>query len=253
MALVAAMEREEDLVVFGPRGPDVEDSPAYGQLIGFAGDVALEEQHPLCADVGRPPLDHLDDRGVPLPHDHRGPGLHDPGLLLGDVGDGGAEVLDVVEPDRGQDGHLCIGQVRGIPTAAHADLDDDGVDGHVGEPSEGTGGDQLEPRHTPGEELLDALEHPQLVGQVGVGDRLVLPADVLAPAGAHGRAGDPFVDALEVRARRRPDRQPRCDQQRRQDACRRRLPVGAGDVEDGARRLRVARGVEEGPHALQAR
>ena len=72
-------------------------------------------------------------------------GLDDPGLLAGDLGrpsSRGSAAWSIV--DRGDDGDLRVGDVGGVPGAAHADLDDGDVDRGVGEGGERHGGQHLE-------------------------------------------------------------------------------------------------------------
>ena len=65
--------------------------------------------------------------------DRDGVRLDDPGLLGGDLDDGVAEVLGVVEADRRDDRDLGVDDVGVVPRAAQADLDDGDVDRGVGE------------------------------------------------------------------------------------------------------------------------
>ena len=55
-------------------------------------------------------------------HRHRAR-LDDPGLLPGDAQHVGAQVLGVVEPDRGDHRDRAVGDVGGVPPAAQPDLD----------------------------------------------------------------------------------------------------------------------------------
>ena len=50
----------------------------------------------------------------------------------------------MVEGDRREHGDLAVGDVRGVPLAAHADLEHDDVDGRVGEAREGEHRERLE-------------------------------------------------------------------------------------------------------------
>ena len=53
----------------------------------------------------------------------------------------------MVEPDVGDDSHLCGHNIGGVVAAEHADLDDRHVDRLVGEFQQGGSGDGLEPGH----------------------------------------------------------------------------------------------------------
>src|SRR5665213_1845918 len=83
--------------------------------------------------------------------DERAAGTEDAGLFARDVGDGGAEVLLVVERDVGDDGEERVNNVGGVETAAEADLEDGDVDRvcegavrlRVGEVEEGECGEGL--------------------------------------------------------------------------------------------------------------
>ena len=68
-----------------------------------------------------------------LGQDDGGVLLDDAGLLPGDLLGRGAEPVGVVERDRGDHGDRAVDDVRRVPGAAHADLDDRDVDRRVGE------------------------------------------------------------------------------------------------------------------------
>ena len=72
--------------------------------------------------------------GIGLAEHERAPGLHDPGLLLGDAGPGRAEVLDVVELTLVTTATCAVDHVGRVPAPAQADLDHRDVDRDVGEP-----------------------------------------------------------------------------------------------------------------------
>ena len=109
---------------------------------------------------------------------------------------GRAEPRLVVEVDGREHGHLAVGDVRGVPLAAHADLEHDHVDRRVGEAREREHRERLEE----GERLLavavelgvdDGDEREDLLPVARdrlVGDGLAVDADALR-------------EAVEVRAR----------------------------------------------------
>ena len=175
-----------------------------------------------------------------LGDDRDGARLDDARLLAGDAGDRVAEVVAVVEPDRGDDRDDAVGDVGRVPAAAEADLDDRDVDGGVREGRERQRRQHLEVRERhaavgrrvgvdDGHVGLDLL--PRREQALG-GDRLPVEADALAGVG-------------EVRRREQAGAQAERPQQRLDHACRRALAVRAGDVDDGIRRLRAAEQVGE--------
>ena len=81
-------------------------------------------------------------------------GTEDASLFAGDLGDGVAEVVLMVEGDVGEDGEERIDDVGGVETASEAYFEDGDVDGGLGCPGaigfvsceveEGKGGEDLE-------------------------------------------------------------------------------------------------------------
>ena len=140
--------------------------------------------------------------------------LDDPRLLAGDVGERRSGELVVVHADVGDDGHLGVDDVGGVPATEQPDLDDGDVDGDVGEPAQRRRRDGLEVARADPGESLEVGDGGDLLGEVVVVDRL-------------GVAGDALVDAFEVRAGVRPDRQPLGHQQPGDHLRRRALAVGA--------------------------
>ena len=144
---VRAVEGQEEVGI--GRG-----EPAHGDGLATDGDVAALEAEllALVGDLGADLLGALvedgDDGRVVLPGAHGdGLGLDDPGLLERDVALGVAEEVLVVEGDRRDDRDDAVGDVGGVPAAAHADLDDGDVDGGVGERGVGDGDEHLEVGH----------------------------------------------------------------------------------------------------------
>lgn len=71
-------------------------------------------------------------------------GAEDAGFFPGDVGDGGAEVLLVVEGDVGEDGEQGLDDVGGVEAASEAYFEDGEIELQLGEVEEGEGGEGLE-------------------------------------------------------------------------------------------------------------
>ena len=90
-------------------------------------------------------LDHLERVGVLAADDAEDAGLEDAGLLAGDLGQGVAEVLLVVDGDRGDDGEARpVDDVGGVEAAAEPDLEQREVGRGLGHREEGGGGGDLE-------------------------------------------------------------------------------------------------------------
>ncbi len=87
--------------------------------------------------------DDLVGFGVLREGDERAVRAEDAGFLAGDVGDGGAEVVHVVERDVGDDAELGRDDVGGVEAAAEAYFEDGDVDLLFGEVEEGDGGEGL--------------------------------------------------------------------------------------------------------------
>ena len=83
----------------------------------------------------------------------------DAGLLPGDLGDGVAEIVGVVDPDRGDHRDRRVDDVGGVPAPAEPDLDDRDVDRGVGERRERHRGDDLELAHRRAPGRLGLLVH----------------------------------------------------------------------------------------------
>ena len=156
-----------------------------------------------------------------------------PAFSAGDVGDLGAQILGVVHTDRGDHGDRCVDDVGGVPSAAHADLDDGDVDRRVGERRERHRGDDLELAHRRAAcrfgLLVDQLDErfDLAVGRdvLRRGDRLVVDRDALN-GGLQMRAGGAAGAAVQG------------GQQRVDHARHRRLAVGACDVNGRVTALR---------------
>ena len=154
----------------------------------------------------------------------------------------------MVERDRREDRDLPVGDVGRVPLAAHADLDDRDIHRGVGEARERQHGECLEVGELgfAGRGELgvdDADERDDVVpvrNQRAIGDRLAVDHDAL-------------VDPLQVRTRHEARAQPVGAQDALGDTARRGLAVGAGDVDDGVRALRVAEHLHGTAGGLEAR
>ena len=152
----------------------------------------------------------------------------------------GPEVLDVVELDVGDHRDLAVDHVGGVPAAPEAHLDDRDVDGHVGEPLQGGGVDDLEVAGAVVEHQLDVGDAQEDAVEVVVGDGLPVP-------------GDALVEPLQVGAGVGAHREPRGHEQGGGDPRRRRLAVGAGDVDGRVLELGRAQQLDQLLHPRQRR
>ncbi len=214
VALVRAVQRQEHTVVRRVRSEEVEHPATERERVGLHTEVSAARD-----DSSRAALE--EDRhelGILLAEHERRAGLHDAGLLLCDAETGGPEVLDVVELHVRHHRHLAVDDVGGVPGAAEPDLDHGDVHGHVGEPFEGDGVDDLEVAGPVGQQGLEVGDQGQDAVELVVGDGLAVP-------------GDPLVEPLQIRAGVGPDREPRGHEQAGGDPGGRGLAVGAGDVD----------------------
>ncbi len=167
-----------------------------------------------------------------------------PAFSPGDRGDVGPEVLGVVQRDRRDDGDPRVGDVGGVPGAAHADLDDGDVDRRVGEQRVGHAHHDLEEAHRV---LAARVDHLHVRGDVVVGLDEALGAHRLAVE------HDPLPDRLQVRAGEPAHAQAEAAEQLVDHARRRRLAVGAGHLDDRHRAVRRPEQVDQGGDAGQRR
>jgi hypothetical protein len=155
----------------------------------------------------------------------------DAGLLAGDLGNGVAEVLGVVDTDGRDDRNGRVDDVRGVPATAHADLDHRHVDRRVGEGRKCHGGDHLELAHprawTPRKQPILGL----LVDELDEGFHLAVGVDVSRGGDRLAVDGDALHGRLQMRAGGAPGATVQGGQERVDDPGHRRLPVGARDVD----------------------
>ena len=233
LGLVRAVQRHQQVLVAAGDALDGDHLAADGDGAGFDAELhAFEaERHVdflglLQQDLGR--VDRL--RGA----DEEAAGLDDAGLLVGDVLGGVAQQVRVVQRDRGDHGHLAVADVRGVGDAAQAHLDDGDVDRLVGEDREAQDGQALEVGQ-PG--LALGLEFA--VHDLQVGPDLVPDPDegLIRHRGAVD--ADPFGDLGQVRARVAAGAQAVGAQPGLDHPGRGGLAVGAGDVDDRERLVRL--------------
>ena len=99
VALVGAVQGEENLVVAGARRDQVDDPSPHADQVGLAAEVTVAQPERL----GSLRFEHLEQRRVGLPEHEGRPRLHDACLLPGDVGPRRADHLHVVERHVGHD------------------------------------------------------------------------------------------------------------------------------------------------------
>ncbi len=103
-------------------------------------------------------------------------GAEDAGLFAGDLGEGIAQPLLMIEIDVGDDGEEGFDDVGGVEAAAESDLEDGEVDVAAGEVVEGHGGHGFEEaghlRESAGRDQLGGGGLDAMVdgGELGVGD-----------------------------------------------------------------------------------
>src|SRR5690606_6718880 len=166
----------------------------------------------------------LDDGLGEVPGDEDRPGPGDGELLDGDLLDRRAQVLGVLEVDPGEDGHVGVDDVGGVQATAQAHLDHRRVDRLIGEEGEGRRSRQLEIGEP--DPLVALLED---VGESRhVGHRL----GELLGCGVAAQDAEPFFDRYEMGGYVRPGVQPVGEQEQSRNPGGRRLPVGAGHVDD---------------------
>jgi hypothetical protein len=114
--------------------------------------------------------------------------LDDAGLLPGDLFDGMAEEIFVIEINLSDYGDLRLDYVGGVEAATHAHFEYGDVHVLLGEIGEGDGGDTFKKRgmrgqRAAGQQLLDdVVEAREGGGEIGVGDFTVADFNALVDA-----------------------------------------------------------------------
>ncbi len=120
-------------------------------------------------------------------------GLQDAGLLFCDAGQGIAEIVLMVEADRGDDGQIWVGDdIRRIPFPAQPDFKDDPVGGIFGHQEDGCGGRGL--KESQRQALIGFLDAHKGIEQAFIVDRLAAQLDPLVETHQVRRGVE--VDAL---------------------------------------------------------
>ena len=189
--------------------------------------VAELERHRRADLIHRPPTPRA--LRHPVPGRHGLPPFTMPAFSPRHLGQGRAE-LGMIEPDRGDHGDVARDEVRGVPRAAHADLEHAEGDGLVGEPEVREGGQRLEVGHPLVSLVVDELEErlqvPELLGELRLGD--VDPPH-----------GEPLGHRLEVRRRVQARREAVGARDLGRHPRRRALAVRARDVDRRVRQLGI--------------
>ena len=146
--------------------------------------------------------------------------------------------------DRRDHGHRAVGHVGRVPPAAHADLDHRDVHRGVRERGEHHAGEHLEEGQRRGLLVVDQLD---------VGRDLLVELDEALGGQRHAVDADPLPHRDQVRRGEPPGAQPALAQQRLDHPGRRRLAVGAGDVHDRERAVRVAEQADQRRDPVEGR
>ncbi len=246
LRLVGAVQRQEEIGVLRGQAAQRDLLPTDGHVArGDAEVVALE--HDPGTHLGRALDEHLGRLGRLLqPDDGDGVGLDDAGLLPRDLLDGVAEEVPVVEVDRRDDRDRGVDDVRRVPRAAHADLDDRDVDRQVGERGVRDGHEHLEVGHR-----RAAVDDRAGVDHLDERDHLVVGAEEALRVDRAPTDGDPLEHRVQVRRGEPTGVQAELAQQRLDDPGRARLAVGSGDVDDREGALRVAEQLHDGADPVE--
>ena len=157
-----------------------------------------------------------------------------------------AEEVAVVEGDRRDDRDGGVDDVRGVPRAAHPDLDDGDVDGEVGERGVRDGDEHLEVRHR-----RAAVDDRARVDDLDERDDLVVGGEEALGVDRPAADGDALEHRVQVGRGEPAGLQAQLAQQRLDDARGARLAVGPGDVDDGEGALRVAEQLHDGADPVE--
>ena len=256
--LVFAGERQEDVCVLASQPADGYGLPADGDLAGDhaeltagAGDGGIL-RHGLFQQYshGRRLLlgndRHIVRRGeqiVSIPA-----GLDDARLLARDLLQRVAQVVRVIQPDRGDHGNVGVHHVRRVPAPAHSGLHHSHVHRRVGEGRVGHGHQHLELAHLRAAlGLALRVHHFHHRLNVAPGVHVVARVQWLAVD------GDAFGDDLQVRAGCPPGAAVECAHQRFDHPHHGGLAVGSRNVDHRECTLRVAEQIHQHLYALERR
>jgi hypothetical protein len=229
------VEGEEHVLVHGTRRADRHEAPAVREPPVEHVEVVA----PAPDRAGGHVLEDRHEVGVGLAEHQRRPRLDDARLLAGDVLQA-AGVVDVVQPDVGDDRDAAVRDVGRVPSAEQPDLDHGGVHRQIGEPAERRRREDLEPARRRAHQVGETRDVADHLAEGGLADRFAAPAHALG-------------DRFEVGARVGADAQVRRLEEPGREACGRRLAVGAGDVEHRVLVLRVGHEPDELAHAVERR
>jgi hypothetical protein len=179
--------------------------------------------------------------------DHRAAALDDASLLRGDLSDGGAEQMHVVEADAREDRQHGPRDVGGVEPSTEAGLEHGQIDSRPREMHERHRRQHLEPGRAAAAAPAGGPVHPldrrdhQVEGpdEVGGGDR---------PA-AHA---DAFLDRVDMRRQVAAHPVSGRLQHRGQHGDGRAFSLGAGDVDHGKLVVWIADGGQQPPHPSEA-
>ena len=238
---------DRDLRVLPQRGAQRDQLSANGR--GARDDLHLVPvaQHPGVIAFGRLLQDRHHGLLVRLRADHGGAaGLDDAGLLGGDLLDRIAQPLHVVHIHRSDDGRVGVQHVGGVPGTPHAHLHDGHVHRRVGKLPDRHGGQHLEEAHP----RLAGLFHLH-VHQIDQILDLIPGVHEVVVAQRLAVDGDAFVDAFQMRRGVQAGAHAVGAADGLRHAGRGALAVGAGDVDDAERLLRMTQHVEHQVHPVQ--
>lgn len=171
-----------------------------------------------------------------------------PGLLGRDGLKGVAEEVRVIHRDWSDHRDLPVGDIGGIPSATHADLDHRDIDRRVGEGGIGDGDQHLEIGHP-----RSALGKAARIDDLDDGDHLLIDLQEALDADRLTAEGDPFAQRMQMRRGEPAHAKSAGAQQTFGDPGGGGLAIGPGDVDDREGGLRVAEEVHHGSDPGQIR
>ena len=152
----------------------------------------------------------------------------------------------MVHIDRPDDRRIAIEHIRRVPAAAHAHFDHGDIDRSIGELPDGHSRQHFEEAHF----RLALLRHRRVDKLHEIPD-LFPGVDEIVIAQLLAVNRDALVDALKMRRGVQPGAHAVRPADGLGHACRRAFAVGAGDVDDAERVLRMPQQVEHHRHAVE--